>query len=31
VMLLLSRAHKALVELLDTNRRSSVVHEVDGI
>jgi RNA polymerase sigma-70 factor, ECF subfamily len=27
----LSRARKALVELLDTNRRSSVVQEVDGI
>ena len=31
VMLRLSRAHKALVELLDTNRRSPVVQEVDGI
>jgi RNA polymerase sigma-70 factor (ECF subfamily) len=31
VMSRLSRARKALVELLDTNRRSSVVQEVDGI
>jgi RNA polymerase sigma-70 factor, ECF subfamily len=31
VMSRLSRARKALVELLDTNRRSSVAQEVDGI